>query len=169
MAAYATGNDLIARYDSRMIGDLCQDDDEPVDVSSIPNHPNVLAALLDASGEIDTALMVGGQYTPAQLSGLTDNTRNHLIRITCAIAIALLLERRPIEAYQQLAAAYRKVAEGHLTALRRGENVFGVQVNLEAGIIDTATIDVVEVQNLNGVTARMRPYFPQAETFLPKN
>jgi phage gp36-like protein len=169
VAAYATGNDLIARYDVRLVGDLTTDDGEELDNAVVPTHPNVLTALEDASGEIDVALTVGGAYTPAQLEALTGNTKKHLIRIACAIAMACLAERRLSDRLRDLAESLRKIANGHLTAIRRGENVFGITENIEAGTIDTATISALEVEALNGLTARMPRYFPSADTRLPRN
>lgn len=168
MTAYATGDDMIQRYDVDLVGDLATDEREELDRAAVPTAPNLLAALADASGEVDVALLVGGQYSPSQLEGLTGNSKNHLIRITCAIAITLLLERRPSERYERIADYYRKIAKGHLESLRSGQNVFGLDANIAAGTQDVATISAVEVDNLNGLTARMPRYFPQADTRLPK-
>jgi phage gp36-like protein len=168
VAAYATGLDLIARCDVDQIGDLATDDREPLDRDAVATHPNVLAALLDASGEIDVALLVGGRYTPDQLAALTGNTMNHLIRITCSLAIALLCERRPSRVSAEEAEAYRKTARAHLDALRRGENVFGIPAVLESGVIDTVAISAMELESLNGITERMNRYFPTSNTRLPR-
>jgi phage gp36-like protein len=168
VTAYASGTDLTIRYDIDMIGDLATDDREELDRAAVALHPNVLAALDDASGEIESALLAGGRYTASQLGSLTGNTLNHLKRITCAVAISLLLERRPSERYQELAAAYAKVARGHLESLRRGENVFGLTEIVEAGTIDTQTITVEEVIGLNSLPTRMSRYFPGIEQRLPR-
>jgi phage gp36-like protein len=164
VAAYATGADLVARYDIDLLGDLATDDREELDRAAIPNHPNILAALLDASGEIDAAMMAGGRYTPAQLAGITDNTRNHLIRITCACALANLIERRPERATKELADAFRKTANGHLNSLRNGENVFGIAAVVDSGTIAVETVQSVEIDSLNLLPSRMAPYFPGTDT-----
>jgi phage gp36-like protein len=168
VTAYATGADMVTRYDVDLLGDLATDDREELDPASVPTAPKLLAVLDDASGEIDVALQVGGQYSPSQLAGLTGNSRSHLIRITCSIAITLLLERRPSERYEKIAEYYRKIAKGHLESLRSGQNVFGLDANIAAGTQDVATISAVEVDNLNGLTARMPRMFPQADTRLPR-
>ncbi len=167
MAAYATGDDLIARYDVDQVGDLATDEREELDRSEVPDHPNVAAALLDASGEIDAALLAGGRYTPEQLAGLTGNTANHLIRITCAVAMANLIERRPERASKELADAYRKTSEGWLNKLRNGENVFGI-IAATAGTIDIATVQAIEIENLNLMPGRMPRYFPGTEQRTPR-
>lgn len=168
LAAYATGTDLIQRYDVDQVGDLATDEREELDRAIVPTHPNVLAALLDASGEIDAAMMAGGRYTPAQLAGITDNTKNHLIRITCSIAIANLVERRPERVSVELAEAYRKTARGFLEALRRGENVFGIQAVIDSGTIDVETVQAIQIENLNLMPGRMPRYFPGTEQRTPR-
>lgn len=167
MAAYATGDDLISRYDVDIIGDLATDDRVELDRSEVPDNTNVLAALLDASGEIDAALLAGGRYTPSQLAGLTGNTLNHLIRITCAIAMANLIERRPDRMSKELADSYRKTSDAWLEKLRRGENVFGI-IEATAGTIDVATVQAVEIENLNLLPGRMSPYFPGTAQRTPR-
>ena len=168
MAAYATGTDLIQRYDVDQVGDLATDEREELDRVAIPTHPNVLAALLDASGEIDAAMMAGGRYTPAELAGITDNTKNHLIRMTCAIAMACLIERRPDRASQEIAESYRKTARGHLEPLRRGENVFGIQAVISAGTIAIETVQSVSIEDLNLLPGRMSRYFPGTDQRTPR-
>lgn len=157
--AYADGDDLVARYDIDVVGDLATDEREPLDRSVVPTHPHVLVALDDASGEIDVALQAGGMYTPAQLLALTGNSQKHLIRITCSVAMALLFERRPgvrMDNREEIA----KNARGHLTALRRGENVFGIAAHIDAAVLELSTISSVEIDRLNLLPNRMEPYFP---------
>jgi len=167
MAAYATGDNLIARYDVDMVGDLATDNRDELDRALVPDHPNVEAALLDASGEIDTALLAGGRYTPTQLAELTGNTLNHLIRITCDIALANLVQRRPDRMNKELADAYRKTADAWLEKLRKGENVFGI-IEPTAGTIDVATVQAVEIENLRLLPGRMSPYFPGTAQRTPR-
>ena len=150
------------------VGDLATDEREELDRAAVPTHPNVLAALLDASGEIDAAMMAGGRYTPDQLAGITDNTKNHLIRITCAIAMASLIERRPERASQELAESYRKTARGYLEPLRRGENVFGIQAVVDSGTIAVETVQAVSIENLNLLPSRMSAYFPGTDQRTPR-
>lgn len=157
--AYATGNQLIQRFDVDMVGDLATDDREGLDRSAVATHPNVLTALDDASGEIDVSLQAGGRYTAAQLASLTGNSLSHLVRITCAVAMACLFERRAGE-YPEKAEAIAKVARGHLESLRRGENVFGLPEITASGVIDLATPDTIQIDALNLLPSRMARYFP---------
>lgn len=170
--AYATGNDLISRYDADLVGDLATDDREELQRSAIPGHPNVLAALDDASGELDASMLAGGRYRPAQLAQLASNpqlsTHSHLVRITCSLAMSLLCERRPDRVNMELAESYRKTAKAHLESLRRGENVFGIQDVVESGVIEIATVSTLDIEDLNLIPQRMPRYFPGTEQRQPR-
>lgn len=168
MSAYATGAQLVERYDIDLIGDLTQDNREDLDREAVATHPNVLAALLDATGEVDAALLSGGMYTPEQLAGLTGNTINHRIRITCAIAMALLVERRPEKVSMELAEMIRKSSRAHLELLRKGVNVFGIPAVIGSGALELATVSAVEIDNLNLLPGRMSRYFPGTAQRTPR-
>lgn len=180
LVPYATGDDLIKRYDIDLIGDLCQDTREELvwsdEITVLTEHPNVVSALEDGSGEIDVALQAGGMYTPTQLHELAfpdppedaNNTRKHLVRITCAIAMSILVERRLDRVSMETADWLRKTAKGFLDQLRRGENVFGIQANIDAGTIDVATVEAVHIESLNLLPGRMSRYFPGTDQRTPR-
>lgn len=181
LVPYATGDDLIKRYDIDLIGDLCQDSREELDwqsdLTTLTEHDNVVSALEDASGEIDSAMQAGGRYTPEQLQALitpavasdANNTKKHLIRITCAIAMSILVERRLDKVSMETADWLRKTAKGFLDQLRRGENVFGIAEVVASGTIDVATVKAVEITNLNLMTERMPRYFPGTAQRTPRH
>lgn len=168
MPAYATGSDLIARYDVDLVGDLATDSREPIEQSAVPNLPLVTTALLDASGMIDVNLATGGRYKPADLETLTGNSVNHLKRITCDIAMGLLLQRRTDMKYQELAEKVVAGSKQHLMALARGENIFGIESVLNAGSIEYQTISSVTIDDRNTLTTRLNRYFPSTETLIPR-
>ena len=177
---YATGDELTKRYDIDLIGDLCQDTREELDWSGdltlLTEHPNVVSALEDASGEIDVALQAGGRYTADQLLVLfappdvhdRNNSRKHLIRITCAIAMSILAERRLDGVSMETADWLRKTAKGFLDQLRRGENVFGIPEIVDSGSIDITTVEAVHIENLNLLPGRMPRYFPGTDQRTPR-
>lgn len=45
-------SEFLKRCDQRTVADLCADDGERVDTSTLSSNANLLAALLDASGEV---------------------------------------------------------------------------------------------------------------------
>lgn len=160
--SYATPADLLARYDRRTIGQLVRDDGVQATESELLSSNVVQAALDDAAGEIDAALLVGGKYRPSELAELAGNARSLLIRITCWIAMRHLWGRRPYledpakdEAEQQ--------ARKMLAALRKGELLFAldedaaVASSLPALVADTP--ESVRAQNLIVDHARGK-FFP---------
>lgn len=156
--AYATVPDLTLRYDARAVGDLCSDEGTSVSVAGLDAHPVVDAALDDASGTIDAALMVGGQYTPTDLANLTGNSLSTLVRITCDLAMVNLLQRRGFAETDRLK-AMRDLAESQLERLRQGINVFNIP-DRGPDTIGTTGPTVVEFGDLNLLPDRTRHYFP---------
>lgn len=166
--AYATGADLIARYDIDLVGDLATDDRETQDRDLVATSPKVLVALGDASGEVETALLAGGRYTVQQLGSLTGNARSHLTRIVCGLAMAALYQRRPEAADAEMIDRLTKDSREAILAIRRGENLFGLQEEIAASVISTGGPSVVDYQNRNDLTARMSRYFPTYDSRIPR-
>jgi len=135
VASYAEPSDLLARYDAREIGDLVADDGEQIGAAALATDTNVLAALSDASGQIEAALVVGNRYTASALEGLTGNSLALLKRITCMLAICHLMDRRPA-GYGDAAEKRQEQALDYLERLRNGENVFNLSDQKDAGEVD---------------------------------
>ncbi len=135
---WATGEDLIVYYDAQTIGAMLRDDKTTVANADVPTHPVVLRMMLLATGAVNSALMQSKRYSADQLTALPLASREHLKNITCAVAMWHLGERRlPSNPDRQEAA--RKLAESHLERLRKGELVFDVDANKEAGLESPAT------------------------------
>ena len=167
--AYATGEDLIDRYDVDLVGDLATDERETVDRLDVPTHPHVLTALEDASGEVDTALLAGGRYTVAQLSGLTGTSASYLKSIVCGLAMVALHERRPEAVDEKTIERLTKRATEAIRSLRRGDNVFGLQEHVEATRLDLSGPSALDLRNRNGLAERMSGrFFPSAAQRLPR-
>lgn len=166
--AYADGDDLVARYDIDLVGDLATDDRESLDRDDIPTHPHVLVALDDASGEIDAALKAGGRYTAAQLAGLTGNDLAFLKRIVCGLAIAAMHERRPEALDSATVERLTKRALDAITELRGGKNVFGLEEHFEAGLPDTGGPTALDLETRNDLSTRMGRFFPSPDSRLPR-
>jgi len=139
--AYADGNDLIARYDSRTLGDLVSDTGTRV-VAGLATNAVLLQALDDASGLVESACFVGNRYLSTDLTGLPTNSNALLERITCDLAFALLRQRRGYDIEQ-----YLGVKESYelLNRLRLGERVFDVAEVKDKG---NPTDDAIRKQTL---------------------
>jgi len=168
MTAYATGTDLIARYDVDLIGDLATDDRETLDRDLVASNVKVATALADGSGEVEVALMAGGRYTIAQLQSLTGNSLNHLKQIVCGLAMAALYRRRPEAARREMIEDLTRDAREAIRSLRRGENVFGIAENIEATVPELTGPSAIDLEERNDVTVRMGRYFPGPATRLTR-
>lgn len=91
---YATGADMLARYDARTLGDLVSDDNVQVAASVLPSNVNLIAALTDASASVTAALFASNRYTPAQLATLSGIALSQLKRLTCDLALIYMKRRR---------------------------------------------------------------------------
>jgi len=159
MAAYVTPAEFLLRKDARDVGDLVSDDETQVAAGDLLTDPVLLAAIDDASGDIDTALMGGGRYTAADLEGLTGNSLATLRRIASELTMFHLLARRPDRNPERIEAV-AKLKDAYLAPLRRGENVFGLALHIDAGTVDVHGPTTVQARDLNLVRDRTRNYYP---------
>lgn len=132
---YAAPEDLAARFDIRTIGLLCTDDGQKLSRTAVLSHPNVMVALDDASGRVESALQHGGRYRVEDLQELTGNSQSHLKQIVCTIAMTRLLRRRP-GTYTDLLQQVSAEAEEYLSYLAKGFDVFTLTQHLAAGVIE---------------------------------
>lgn len=161
--AYAVPADLLKRFDARTVGDLAGDEGKRIVPSALLTDPNVLAVLDDASGEIESALLQGERYTAANLTALTGNSQQYLVRLCCEIAFGLLWRRRPWADDQQRQEAIKR-ADEHLERLRKGERVFDVVAILDAGLPDVTGATTAELRDLNLLRDRTLHYYPVRTT-----
>jgi phage gp36-like protein len=166
MAAYAEPSDLLARYDANVVADLCSDDGHSVPAEDLPTNANLLTALEDASGEVESAMLIGERYTVAQLEALTGNSLGKLKKIVCSIAMAALLERRPL-VHVQDAEKLLERAERYMEQLRTGMRLFNVTENVQTQLPTINGPTSIKYEELNLLPDRMRRYFPEQLTRLP--
>jgi phage gp36-like protein len=164
--AYADADDLVYRFDERVIKDLLSDDRSPVE--SLHGNLRIEAALDDASGRIDGALQVGGQYTTDDLEGLTSNSLALMKRITCELAMAYLLSRRPELFGGQRYEALQKSSEEYLERLRRGDRLFASSAeHVAAGLPSVDGPTATDYNRLNLLPDRTQRYYPSRSSRLP--
>lgn len=155
-ASYCTAAEFVKRYDLRQIGDLIGDDDTRVDGCNIATHPNVLAALEDASGEVEMACLVGKRYVPTDLNTLTGMSKRRLQKLVSDLAMWCLMCRRypamePTTTYSGAVAL--------LQQLREGVRIFGLEETADAGLPKHKFVDLQEIETLNLGTHQARRFF----------
>ena len=156
--AYATYEDLEARYDVRPILDLVSDTGTPaVDAES---STRVTMALSTASGRINAACLNGKQYRVEDLAALTGDDLELLKDICCTLAMGILCRRR-----QELMKQYQTFiseADQFLARIRKGEHVFNIETNKAAGLPSAEGFTYVDYENEQGWRERYDGgYFPK--------
>lgn len=163
--AYATSDDLVKRYDARTLRELASDSAAPVE--DLSTDAAVTAALSSASGKINAAVMVSGLYTAAQLAALTGDDLALLVDLTCDLAMARLVGRRPCPDTAEWAAAIVERAEEFLQQLRNGARLFNVDVAKDAGLPLADGPTAVEYRDLNLIPDRTQNFYPSRASRLP--
>ena len=157
--SYASPADLIARKSVQTLGDLVSDDGTRITPTGLLANVNLQDALNDASGEIEAALLQGNRYQVSDLNALSGNSQGYLKRITCEIAWAFLLSRKPDRRVEELKAAL-ELQDVYLERLRTGKNVFNVAAEIAAGQIAVVVPSVQSVQTKNLIRDMSRNYYP---------
>lgn len=161
MATYATGTDLLQRYDARLVGDLVRDDSQQESSGSLPTHPNLVAILADAGSEIEAALFVGGRYTPAQLTTLSDSAAQFLRRLNCDLALLMLKKRRG-RFNAEKDGEFQKEVTAKLDSLRNGDNILmqATDTEAEASTIALDAPQIIPILRRQTIRNRTRNYYP---------
>lgn len=168
MAAFATAADMIARYDSRTLGDLVSDTGAAVAEGGLAADTKMIAALASATGELKAALQRGKRYTTAQLTALTGESQAYLVTLTCAIAFWYLWRRKP--PYSEADAQFRQNAraefEEAIEKLVSGENIFDIDELVDASIPKVDTVSRIEATGWNLLADACRGrFFPRRRSY----
>lgn len=153
---YLSVANFLLRCDQRPVADLVSDDGSPVDTTSLSSNDKLIAALLDASGLVESAAMRGARYAPADLSALTGVAQGRLFRLITEIAVRYLYERRPDKGP---APEMSKTAMEELELLRQGEMIFGTVETAGAQTQHHEVETSVRVESRDGTTYQGRRYF----------
>jgi hypothetical protein len=154
--AYCSPAQLMTFYDARQIGDLLQDKDRRVPEPLLTSDPNVLNALNWASGELESACIVGNKYKIADLQALTGMSAANLQGLVADLAFWKLRCRRYPDASMTDAA---KWAFEKLERLRKGEAIFGLQDQASAGDPDTLFMQQADYDTLGLTTDQASRFF----------
>lgn len=178
-ASYCTATLLFTFFDVRIIADLLSDTGTPIgviaDTDPIQVDPVVVAANTDlakmlkaASGKLESAVLIGGRYTPGDLILLTgadparaemaDANQAYLIaEIVAGIVIPMLYRRRPNITMPKLDIV--EDSKEYLAALANGMAVLGLQQSIDAGRAEEQIETVVDVARRNEASWQARRAF----------
>ena len=163
--AYADSDDLVKRFDERTLADLASDSGAPV--PDLSTDDKITAALSSASGRINSAVMQSNLYTAVELAALTGDDLEFLVDLTCELAMAWLVRRRPSPDTAEWAKALFERTEETLDRLRQGHNLFNILVKKEAGQPEVDGPTSVDYERLNLIPDRTRNFYPNRATRLP--
>jgi len=154
--SYATIAQLTTRYDVRKIGELISDTGSAVVPSDVLSNSIVQAALDDASARVLQFALIGQRYSEDDLNLLATNNDSALVRITCDLAMAFIVQRRLLDIN-----TYPQVKEGlaDLERLRNGEMMFNVARDVAVGTATTGFPSVVQQSQTNSVTYEAQALF----------
>jgi hypothetical protein len=132
LVSYLSVADFMARTDPRIVGDLISTDGTRVLPAAFPTNAMLLAALTDASGEVEAACLRGQRYQPADLLALTGVGQTRLFRLVKDLTMILLYDLR-----DDLGPAPPKflTAMEELEKLCCGERIFSLAESQAAGIM----------------------------------
>jgi len=155
--SYLPAAEFLKRTDTRKVGQLCSDTNTAIPIGSLPTDANLEAALLDASGELETACLVGKKYDPVDIAALTGSGLSMVYRVLTVLAWNNLIDRRldlNIEQHPKT-----PWAEAVLEALRQGDRILSLSEVQDAGHLDYQDqTDADEVQR-DGIVVQMDRYF----------
>lgn len=165
---YATGADMVSRYDVRLLGSLVHDDSNIEPAATVPNHPNLIQVLSDASADIEAALFVGARYTPAQLAELSASAKTFLSRL-CSDQALIYLKRRRGKFDDQADKALQESVDAKLKCLRNGDNVLMAETDTQAqaSTVELNAPQVIPVLRRQTTRNQTRNYYPARR--LPSN
>jgi hypothetical protein len=134
--AYITASQFLDRYDPRRVGAMAGDAGAIVSQSDIEAGSNdvVNAALADATGMINSAILRGQRYKVSDLTGLTGDDAAFLYRLTANLAYGLMKLRRDIP-LQEGDPYYMALTD--LERLSNGDRVFNVDGAIASGVTTT--------------------------------
>lgn len=157
LSPYCSNAQFLDRYDVRTIAELIQDTDESLDVAQVTASARLEKLLMEASGQLEAAALLGGKYTPADLNALTGNMGQWIAGIVADLAAPKVIGRRFMEfgEFQKRLEQAGKVLE----ALADGRLIFGLQENIDAGMIDDHVETASDVEARKMITYQASKYF----------
>ncbi len=96
--AYLPVTECVKRVDQRTVGDWCSDNGTRVTPSELLTDPNLAAALLSASGMLESAILKAERYEPDDIAALIATPsagQAYIYEVLTRLTEGLLWQRRP--------------------------------------------------------------------------
>lgn len=160
----ATAQDLMRRYDQRLLADLAGDEGAPVPPEQ---SERVQAALDGATGQLLAAVRLGGRYQPAELEELLGPDQELVKDVVCNLALLRLIGVRIHSIGQDAYRCLQEAVQKTLDDLRAGKLLFGTPAVSRATVPDVDGPTALDYQHLNLLPSRVRNYYPSVASRLP--
>ena len=150
----ATPADLLLRFDSNLLGQLCNDSSQKLTPAELRSSAVVQKALDYATALITSALYVAYKYKSTDVSALTGEPAALLNGICCDLAMVWLCQRRGYDysdKYPMLGLALETIQQ-----LRNGERVLDLPANERAGNTFNKTVSLVTQRRAGLVITNFR-------------
>jgi hypothetical protein len=163
---YITGAEFLARNDINRVAMLAADDQTIPTLSQLndattPYGQNLLAALMGASGEIESSLFVSDRYRGVDLNNLTGVSLSFLKDIVAALAMERLQRRRGVSNIGKNDQERYEKAHTNLTDLETGRMILSFQEVETAGLPTDATLNAAQVSDRDLLSRQMSRFFGQ--------
>ena len=132
---YASPQDFLNRYDVRTVGQLLNDSDTSpaLTQAQVLASAKLNALLMEASGDLEAAVIRGQRYTPTDLATIVSNAgvaKEWVVGLICAITAGKLCDRR---FDRQEPPPPAKRADEILELLGQGQRIIPTQESAAAG------------------------------------
>lgn len=157
--AFASPQQMTARYDWRTLARLLSDADTPLTTQTLVENSSILLALLRASsGDVEMACANKGRYTVADLQVLVGtNAGEGLADLVACLTLWRCYRRRP----NRDAAMPPDVEHAYATLaqLEHGDRIWPLQETEDAGVLDDVIDTESDIANANGIVVQAQRFF----------
>ena len=155
LVPYLTAAQFLSRYDKRTSLEWASDDDDPLTEAEFIASTMINDLLLEASGEVESACLMGERYSVVDLQALTGATGQLLKGIVGGLFLGKLWGRRPRTPAEAFPTATQQ-SQGYMEQLYMGRRIFGLTTVMEAGRIEHEVMTPRDIEERNFTSSKIR-------------
>lgn len=155
-------SEFLKRVDRKAVAKLASDetDGTPVADGNLETDENIIAALRDASGLVESAAMNAARYKKDDLELIVAtecNSQGILFRMVSDLAWTFLFERRPNTNIQPPASMNRSME--WLNLLSQGKRIFAFTETQDATTLERVESETSDILDRNGSVVQAMAYY----------
>lgn len=157
-STYLSVAEFLKRADTRVVQELCSDTGTPVTSGALTSDPNLAAALLQASGDLEMAVLRSQRISQVDLNTILTTAgaaQATLYSLLADLTLFYLYKRRVNLTMPE----FVKDARERLKKLQAGEDIFPTVEHAAAGVPSHQVETAEDVQARNGTTYQTRRFF----------